>query len=235
MTDDIGEGSGYSSATFLGALPADGRRALERIWTVSALHAGMLLLGLDDTDDHAFILLKGRARAAIYTASGRELVLRDLQPGDLVGEIALLDGGPRTASVVALDNLKVARIGAAAFEQLFSGNPVIARTLLATLARKLRDTSAQLTEYTALTGAQRTVGEILALARAHRNGLDSALVMTPPTHGALALRVFATREMVAREVSRLRALGLLTWTRAALTVPSITKLERERARMLGGS
>jgi CRP-like cAMP-binding protein len=224
---------GFAPSTFMAELDEYSRAALEAAWGVSSYARGNLLVGSEDTTTHALILLKGRARAAIHTSSGRELVLRDMRAGDLVGEIALLDGGPRTASVIALEPLRAARIEAAVFERLLSEHRSLARALLRSLARKLRDTSQQLTDLTALTGPQRVVGELVALAKANRTGTDRALIAEPPTHGALAQRIFTTREVVAREASRLKALDLLIWTRHEMMMPSIARLERERMRMLG--
>ena len=100
-------------------------------------------------------------------------------------------------------------------------------------ALKLRRVTRQLTEYAALTGPQRICGELLAMAKRHRSGPDAAQVPHPVTQAELSRIVFTNRETVTREVARLKGKNLLSWSRSAIQVPSIARLEREYASLLG--
>jgi CRP/FNR family cyclic AMP-dependent transcriptional regulator len=91
---------------------------------------------------HEFmVIVEGTARVDI---SGQTLAT--LGPGDFFGEIALLDGGPRTATVVAETDLVAEVIGQREFAGLVEDSPQLAKKLLVGLARRLRAADLQLAE-----------------------------------------------------------------------------------------
>ncbi|MBB4642274.1 Crp/Fnr family transcriptional regulator [Rhizorhapis suberifaciens] len=99
---------------------------------------GDVLLRQGDSGDSLIILLEGQARVTVYSANGREIVLEYVGAGAVLGEIALLDGGRRTASVIAMERLRYIAIGRAAFETLLAGNHQIALRIMRELALRLR-------------------------------------------------------------------------------------------------
>jgi CRP-like cAMP-binding protein len=91
---------------------------------------------------HEFlVIVDGKARVDI---DGREIAV--LTPGEFFGEIALLDGGPRTATVVAETDVVAEVIGQREFDGVVAGAPHLARNLLVGLARRLRDADVQLAQ-----------------------------------------------------------------------------------------
>lgn len=99
---------------------------------------GQVLLNQGDKADHLLILLEGQARITIYSANGREIVLGYASTGQVLGEIALLDGGTRTASVIAMEPLRYLTIGRVAFEQMVERSPGVALRLMREMANRLR-------------------------------------------------------------------------------------------------
>lgn len=83
-----------SSAT-LAALASAAHR---RTWG-----AGQLIFQRGDTGDHMLAITAGRVRLSLATAQGRELMLRQLGPGEVLGELAIIDGEPRSADAVAVE------------------------------------------------------------------------------------------------------------------------------------
>src|SRR5439155_6047752 len=81
-----------------------------------------------------FVIVQGEARVV---RRGRSVAT--LRPGDFFGEVSLLDGGPRTASVIAATPLRAIRIAKPGFDRLLRREPAVAVTMLATLARRLRE------------------------------------------------------------------------------------------------
>ena len=105
---------------------------------VNAAAKGDVLLRQGDAGDSLIILLEGQARVTVYTANGREIVLEYADAGAVLGEIALLDGGERTASVIAMGPVRYLSIGRAAFEALLASNHQIALRIMRELALRLR-------------------------------------------------------------------------------------------------
>lgn len=99
---------------------------------------GQVLMLQGDPGDFLVILLTGNARVTMVASNGREITLDYADPGDVLGEIALLDGGERTASVIALAAGRYLRLSRAAFEAFVERQPGMAWRLMRALARRLR-------------------------------------------------------------------------------------------------
>jgi CRP/FNR family transcriptional regulator, cyclic AMP receptor protein len=103
---------------------------------------GQTLLLQGDPGDMLIILLSGQAKITMVALNGREITLDYADPGAVLGEIAVLDGGTRTASAIALSNGRFLRLTRAAFEAFVERQPGMAWRLLKELARRLRQTNA---------------------------------------------------------------------------------------------
>ncbi len=102
---------------------------------------GQTLLLQGDPGDSLVILLHGNARVTMVSQNGREITLDYADPGSVLGEIAVLDGGERTASVIALSEGSYLRLTRAAFEAFVERQPGMAWRLMRELARRLRQTN----------------------------------------------------------------------------------------------
>src|SRR5262249_26006511 len=100
------------------------------------LKRGDALVRQGETSDALYIVVTGRF---LVTVAGRREAVAELGPGQPVGEIAFLAGGARTATVTALRDSLVLRLGRAEFEELSAKNPSILRTLTVTLARRVAE------------------------------------------------------------------------------------------------
>ncbi|HMO75405.1 MAG TPA: Crp/Fnr family transcriptional regulator [Sphingopyxis sp.] len=99
---------------------------------------GKELLAQGDAGDSLLILTEGSARVSMLTAGGREIVLAYAEPGAVLGEIALLDGGERTASVTATSAGAALQLGRNAMRDFAASHPEFAWSLMQQLARRLR-------------------------------------------------------------------------------------------------
>lgn len=99
---------------------------------------GKEILSQGDTGDSLLILTEGSARISMLTANGREIVLAYAEPGAVLGEIALLDGGERTASVTATSAGTALQLGRNALRDFAASHPDFAWSLMQQLARRLR-------------------------------------------------------------------------------------------------
>lgn len=102
---------------------------------------GQTLLLQGDPGDQLLVLLTGNAKITMVAQNGREITLDYADPGALLGEIAVLDGGARSASVIALSAGSYLRLTRAALEAFVERQPGVAWRLLKELARRLRQTN----------------------------------------------------------------------------------------------
>jgi CRP-like cAMP-binding protein len=106
--------------------------------TIQPMKTGSTLMAQGDAGDYLVILLAGDARVSMVAANGREIILDYVGPGAVLGEIALLDGKPRTATVTALTAGKVVRFTRPAFEAFVERHPRLAIRMMRDMARRLR-------------------------------------------------------------------------------------------------
>ena len=120
---------------------------LNDLLTLSMQHSmkkGAVLLLQGDPGDALIILITGQARVTMVASNGREITLDYADPGTVLGEIAVLDGGERTASVIAMTDGSYLRLSRAAFEAFVERQPGMAWRLMKGLAARLRQTNAMI-------------------------------------------------------------------------------------------
>ena len=108
-------------------------RAIARIAEIFDAPAGTVVIRAGEPGEEFFLIVDGTAR--VHVSARKRL---RLQPGDFFGEMSLLDGEPRSASVVAETSLRLLVIARKNFAALFDKAPDLSRTLMATLSRRVR-------------------------------------------------------------------------------------------------
>lgn len=106
--------------------------------------AGQLIFTRGDAGDHMFAVLSGRIRLVLANSRGREIVLRTLGPGDILGEMALLDGEPRSADATAAEATTCLVLTRARFETVARQRPDVGLALARHLSAHLRRTNFQM-------------------------------------------------------------------------------------------
>ncbi|WOE73953.1 Crp/Fnr family transcriptional regulator [Alterisphingorhabdus coralli] len=102
---------------------------------------GDVLLHQGDKGDILYIILSGMARISMVASNGHEIVLDYAEAGHVIGEIAFLDGGERSASVDALSDMTMLTLSRDAFAEILGSYPDLAMQLMKALARRLRQTN----------------------------------------------------------------------------------------------
>jgi len=214
----------YPEKTILGRISETSRDALREVWTEKAFAPGQLILDAEDRGGDVLLLLQGAARAANFSAKGREVSFTGIKEGDCFGEFAMIDGAPRSASVLAMERSRVALIPDAMFRRLLGEHPDLSMALMQHLVDKLRDLTRRVSEFTALRADDRIRLEILRQFEVAEGTDGSALLDSPPTQAALAAFVFTNREAVAREIGRMKRKKLIERRGRALYAPSVMKI-----------
>jgi NTE family protein len=104
-----------------------------------SLPGGQTLFHEGDSDDSLYILLSGRLGAFVRNEEGKDTLIRQMVAGETVGEMALLSGEPRSATVVTLRDSELLRLGKAAFARLIEAHPKALRFITDLLVRRLRE------------------------------------------------------------------------------------------------
>lgn len=226
MAETGTETRGAPSPLFLAPLSAEGQALLARHISRQKLQPGEVLIARDDTDDDVFQILAGTVRVIIYAPNGRAVLLRDLGAGETFGELAALDGQPRSASVEARSEAQVARVPGHVFRALVEREPALALALLRRSIGYVRHLSERIYELGSFAVANRVHVELLRLARESGVRGNTASIDPIPRHADLADRVCTSREAVTRELGRLAKLGLVEQVGRTLHIRDLARIER---------
>lgn len=126
-----------------GALTQTDRLAVAGQMLKTELRSGQTLFARGDAGRAVYLVVSGSVRLSVFSAEGRLLSFKHANAGDIFGEIAALDGRPRTADAVALTRVVVMALAKGQLDRLIETNPRVARATIAWLCQRLRDTSAQ--------------------------------------------------------------------------------------------
>lgn len=187
--------------------------------------AGAPIISYLDSSDDVLFLIDGKARAIIYSAGGDAVLFKDIQPGEVFGEIAALDEGPRSASVEAIEPCLTAALAGRAFRQLLADHPAVALATLQRLTAQIRRLSERVHEFSTLGVQSRIRAELLRLAVLAGIADNEAVLVPAPRLSELASRVSTHREAVSRELSRLATLGVALRDKGRLRIADIARLE----------
>ena len=193
--------------------------------------AGALILDLQDASSDVWFVLEGAVRIQVRTPAGRELILTDIPAGGMFGEIAAIDGAPRTAGATALVRSSLCALPSAAFLDAACSTPAACRDLLRHMTQTLRRQSKRLLEREALPVRLRVHAELLRLSRSRtgsdgRPAGDDRVISPPPRQHILAARIGARREAVSREFGELMRQGMIARERGGIVIRHPDALRR---------
>ena len=185
---------------------------------------GTIILSYQDASTDIFFILEGTVRAIIYAPDGKSLLFTDLEKGEVFGEIAAIDRGPRSANIEALRPTLVAVMSSADFEHILREDAEVCVAALRLLTSRVRRLSERVYEFRAFAVQNRIHAELLRLARASGVAQGEVVLSPAPTLAEIADRVSTHREAVSRELSRLGSLGLIVRDGGALRINDVARL-----------
>ncbi len=170
-----------------------------------------LIVSQDTSGDALFIIESGRVKVVLYGESGREMILTIFRSGDFFGEMSLLDGQPRSANVIALENARVLVLSREDFVRHLQEVPTTALNILSEMSMRLRRAD-EVIGNLALLDVYRRLARLL-IDMAHRDGEDTdegVLIRERPTQQDLASMIGTSRETVSRVLSEFQRRGFLS-------------------------
>ena len=198
-----------------------------------SLPAGRLLVQRAERESDVHFVISGELRITIFALNGRQLTFREIGAGGHFGELAAIDGQPRSADVLTLRPSVVASLGAAAFGTLLREEPAVADRVMRGLCHLVREISERVIDLSTLGVQNRVHAELLRLAR-EAGGKDNRARIDPaPTHSEMAGRISTNREQVTRELNALQLRGLLAKEGRALLLNDVAQLARMVAQVRG--
>jgi CRP/FNR family transcriptional regulator, cyclic AMP receptor protein len=188
------------SESLLAALPTELSQSLFAKARPVSLKADQTLFMVGDEGDGCYRVEEGLLKASIAAPGGGERILAILGPGSVVGELSMIDGGPRSASVTALRDSKLSFVGRSAFEAFGQSRPELYRHVATLLAQRLRDTDDALVATNFLSLKGRLARALLSLAEAFGRdiGQGRILIRQKVSQSDLAAMAGIARENVSR-------------------------------------
>jgi CRP-like cAMP-binding protein len=188
------------SESLLAALPTELSQSLFAKARPVSLKADQTLFMVGDEGDGCYRVEEGLLKASIAAPAGGERILAILGPGSVVGELSMIDRGPRSASVTALRESKLSFVGRSAFEAFGQSRPELYRHVATLLAQRLRDTDDALVATNFLSLKGRLARALLSLAEAFGRdiGQGRILIRQKVSQSDLAAMAGIARENVSR-------------------------------------
>ena len=184
-----------------------------------------------ETADSVVIVLEGHVKVIATAIEGREIVLGVRGPGELLGDLSAIDGGPRSATVSALDAAGVLIIPRAEFRAFLDRHPRAAVPMLELLARRLREASAREVEFGSPDTLGRVAARLVELVDAYGEETGGVVdVALPLTQQELADWTSLSREAVVKALQAFRELGWIETARRRIIVRDLGALRDRAAR-----
>lgn len=198
--------------------------AIEQACRYRRFSAQEQIIDKDAASTDVFFVVRGRARVVNYSMSGREITFADLRDGDYFGELSAIDGQPRSAGVMAVEDSLILALPRPVFLTVLAEHPQAAMKVMENFARRLRAANERIMDLSTLAAHNRVQAELLRQARAHKTQRNAAVIEPIPVHSDIASRVSTTRETVARVLNDLARRGIVERTRSALLIRDVHQL-----------
>jgi CRP-like cAMP-binding protein len=205
------------------SLDAAAVRRLDQACAWQRVAAGQSVLDYQAGGTELFFVLHGHVRVMVISGPG-SVILRDIRDGEFFGELAAIDGQPRSGAIIAVTDTVLAQMSAKVFRETVHAHADVCDQLLMLLASQVRMLANRVNEQSTLNVQQRIYAELVRLARTSPKG--EAVISPPPTHAELAQRVSARREAVTRELNALEKVRLIERRRGAIVLLDPAKLKQ---------
>jgi len=183
------------------------------------------ILSRDEQAGDVYFVLKGEVRIVNYSASGREVAYAIVPAGGYFGELSAIDGRPRSANVLAVDDCLLATLTPGAFKDVLASDPAIAARVMEKLVRIIRSADDRILDLATLSAYQRVYVELLRMKKPDAVRANSWLIYPLPTQAQIAALASTTRETVARVLSQLNHDHIAERKSKTLYIRELAKLQ----------
>lgn len=198
-------------------------RCFQRMWP-----AGATVEARDTASATVYFVLTGRCQVLTRLPGTKQnIALDEIGPGGFFGEMAAIDGEPRSASILATERSQIIEMNGALFSKLLADHPTAALTVMRRMTEMIRQADTMIMQVSGLDAQTRVCLELLRRARTGgRRPANTGLIAPMPRHADIAARACATRETVARVLGKLMRRGLIRRQDDDLLVTDLKTLNR---------
>ena len=208
----------------LAGLTPEQLSGLERLCRWKRYPARAQIIDRQSETRDVFFIISGRVRVGNYSVSGQEITFSDMAEGGHFGELAALDGQPRSASVMALSDSLIASIPPKHFLGMLEKYPSVALKVMVHLAQMVRITTERVMDLSTLGATNRVHADLLRRAQEFADGGNQVVIHPIPVHGDIASRVSTTRETVARVMNDLARQGIVERMKDTFVIRDMKRL-----------
>lgn len=210
---------------FWGDLSPGGQEVLRHAGAARTIEAGSTIFTEGEPSDYVVVLLSGVVKLTKTTSDGRRILVELRRSGDIIGEVAAIDGQRRSASVSTITTVRALVIPASRFGDVVTAEPELAAGIMKVMAAKIREASDRRIEAATNTAISRVASRVVELAESTPAEDDGTVVLTTLTQQELANWIGLSRERVAQALRDLRTLGWIDTSRRSVTVLDLPALE----------
>ncbi|PWR02529.1 Crp/Fnr family transcriptional regulator [Meridianimarinicoccus roseus] len=185
---------------------------------------GRIIVEQGETSRDFFVILSGAVIGLLITEGGRQVSFTEMGRGSYFGELAALDGSPRSITVSASEPSRLARLGNDAFQAWTDREPRILRNIAMDLAQRTRVLNERVIGLIVHDVETRVRMLLVRLAQEREQLIPEGVIQPAPTHEQMATFVGANREAVSRVVARLSKSGVITSQRQKVTIHQVGAL-----------
>jgi CRP/FNR family cyclic AMP-dependent transcriptional regulator len=206
-------------------------RPIMKVASLRSIPRHTVVLHAGDSTDNIYFVLSGSLKVQVSDEDGREVILSKLGPGELFGEMGVLDDNPRSATVLAVEPSEVVVMGKTDFKKCLADNPDVSLFIMRNLTRRLRMADRNI-ESLALLDVYGRVARLLLEAA---ETIDGRKVVTHKiTKQDIGKMIGASREMVSRVMRDLAAQGLIEEVDGRLVINDPSAFKRHGEMDAGG-
>jgi CRP-like cAMP-binding protein len=216
----------FPPGSFLAKLPETSRTGLLGLGTAREYPPGRVLLREGDTTSHAFVLVTGFVKVTATTPEGHLALLAIRTAGELIGELASMDGQPRVATVTCAGRVRARLVGQSEFHRFLAAHPDVALAVGSSVGAKLRWATRRRVDFGSREVRIRLARVLLELAAAYgTDGPAGAEIGVDLTQPELAALVGAAEPTVHRALAGFRHAGIVATGYRRITVAGRAELE----------
>lgn len=208
-----------ASVPMFADLPADELQRLAGLLRTRTYVRGEVIFLEGDEGTSLCVIAEGRVRIQLTGSDGREVTLNVYGPGEFFGEMALLDGEPRSADAIAVGPTRLCWLQRDDLMAFLEGHPRAAMVMLASLSRRIRHTTRVVHDATLRDVPARLARVLLDLAARDGRAVPQGIrIESRRTQSELAGMIGATRETVNRTLRRFEDRGLIGWDGGTIVI-----------------